>query len=182
MGPRNHEGRAVPGSITSMTSVEPPDFGLQIDGAKSRYSLAFLSAVCAQAGATMVETRQDEDVHAVDATVALGPSYVQVQLKCTWTPRESRNGMRIDLKPEWIEKWREKVIPTYIVGIVVPKSKLDWIEYSEKNVIHNTTAYWERFNPETTKSSIVLPHQNRLTPESLHQWNSDLASMFRGIK
>jgi hypothetical protein len=36
---------------------------------ESRYSLAYLYAMCSQAGYTTQETRQDEDIEAIDAWV-----------------------------------------------------------------------------------------------------------------
>lgn len=64
--------------------------GLGEDGAKSRYSQAYLSAVCSQSGHTLQEGRQDEDCWAVDTTVDLPAAPVLVQLKCTSSPKRRR--------------------------------------------------------------------------------------------
>lgn len=54
------------------------NFGLDDDKSKSRYSLSYLYAVCAQAGALVSETPQYSDVHTVDGTIAFDESFVRV--------------------------------------------------------------------------------------------------------
>lgn len=152
--------------------------GLTIDGAKSRYSQAYLSSICAQAGATMSEARQDEDVHAIDVKVDLQLQDVNVQLKCTQSPRKTKIGIRIDLEDGWITRWRLRLTPVYVVGIVVPSCQAQWIEHHDEATHHRTRAYWQKFDPRSDAKSIVLPYTNRLTAETLTQWREDLSASF----
>lgn len=158
----------------------PMHHGLSLSGAKSRYSLAFLFSVCAQAGATVIEVRQDEDVHALDAKVDLQIQDVGVQLKCTEAPNKTRHGIRIDLEEGWIARWRLRLTPVYVVGVVVPSCKTQWIEHHDEATHHRTLAYWQKFDPRSEAKSILLPYTNRLTAETLTEWRTDLNDDFGG--
>lgn len=154
-------------------------FGLGVDGAKSRYSQAYLSAICAQSGSVVYEGRQDEDCWAIDARVELIASDVAVQLKCTEAPNRTKVGIRIDLKDDWIEKWSLKRTPVYVVGVVVPVGQDDWIEHSlDETTVHNTAAYWARFDRTSTAKSITLPYANRFGIHTLDVWNDDVDDAF----
>jgi Domain of unknown function (DUF4365) len=82
---------------------------------KSRYSLSYLYAICAQAGLSAQETRQDEDIEAIDAWVNLVGAPVPVQCKCTSSPEETRAGYRVDFEDGWITSWKEQQLPVFIV-------------------------------------------------------------------
>lgn len=155
--------------------------GLGIDGAKSRYSQAYLSAVCSQSGHTLQEGRQDEDCWAVDTTVDSTAAPVLVQLKCTSSPRATRTGdYRISLKKHWVESWSEKQVPVYVMLVVVPPQQNEWIEQADEQTVHRTHAYWERFNPETHTKSIVLPRRQRFQASTLATWETQLNDVFSG--
>lgn len=154
---------------------------LDSNHAKSRYSLSYLFSVCAQAGRTATETRQDEDVHAVDAWVKLAGATVYVQLKCTEAPNRTATGIRVDFEDGWIEKWREEKLPVYIVLVVVPPGQTDWIEHLEdESTLHKAVAYWGRFDPESSKKSITLSLTDRLTLDTMDRWQQDVDDVFGG--
>ena len=154
--------------------------GLGDGGAKSRYSQSYLSSICSQSGHTLQEGRQDEDCWAVDTTVDLTAAPVLVQLKCTSSPALNKEGYRVDLKSEWVRKWTIKRVPVYVVLVVVPEVHGEWIEHLSDTTMHNTHAYWQRFEEGKHTSSIVLPHRHRFSSATLHVWEDQLDDVFGG--
>ncbi|BBZ19022.1 DUF4365 domain-containing protein [Mycolicibacterium gadium] len=155
--------------------------GLGVDGAKSRYSQAYLSAVCSQSGHTLQEGRQDEDCWAVDTTVDLTAAPVLVQLKCTSSPKGKRKGdYRIPLKAHWVDSWSTKMVPVYVMLVVVPTLQDEWIEQAGEQTVHRTHAYWERFDPKRHKKAIVLPRSQRFQASTLKTWEMQLNDVFAG--
>ena len=115
---------------------------------KSRYSLSYLYAMCAHAGYGAQETRQDEDVEAIDARVTLQGAAVPVQLKCTSSPEETQAGYRVDFEDGWITSWKQQRLPVFIVLVVVPKGHNPWIDHTlDTATLHRTAAFWGRFDP-----------------------------------
>lgn len=155
-------------------------FGLGANGAKSRYSQAYLSSICSQTGHTLQEGRQDEDCWAIDTTVDLTAASVLVQLKCTSSPLSTDGGYRVPLKTTWIEKWSAKQVPVYILLVVVPEVHDSWIEHVSEQTVHKTHAYWARFDPLVHDKSIVLPSAQRFSRETLATWETQLDDVFGG--
>ncbi|WP_103348897.1 hypothetical protein [Amycolatopsis sp. CA-128772] len=56
---------------------------LDANRAKSRFGVAYVRAVCSQAGVGFQETSPDEDVLAVDGCVEFEIAAARVQIKCT---------------------------------------------------------------------------------------------------
>ncbi|CAJ1505612.1 DUF4365 domain-containing protein [[Mycobacterium] burgundiense] len=155
--------------------------GLGVDGAKSRYSQAYLSAICSQSGHTLQEGRQDEDCWAVDTTVDLTAASVFVQLKCTSSPKAARGGgYRISLKQHWIDSWSAKMVPVYVMLVVVPPAQNEWIKQVDEQTVHRTHAYWERFDPNVHGKSIVLPKGQRFQASTLTAWETHVDDVFSG--
>lgn len=155
--------------------------GLGLDGAKSRYSQAYLSSICSQSGHTLQEGRQDEDCWAVDTTVDLTAASVLVQLKCTSSPKATRKGdYRIPLKQHWVDSWSSKMVPVYVMLVVVPPGQDEWIEQGDGQTVHRTHAYWERFDPKAHTKSIVLPKNQRFQASTLTTWETHLNDVFAG--
>ncbi|AUM17399.1 DUF4365 domain-containing protein [Rhodococcus ruber] len=154
------------------------DFGLGIDQSKSRYSLSYLYSLCAHAGCAVKATEQDSDVHAIDATVEFEEADVRVQLKCTESPKSTKSGFTVSLEDSWIRKWQRCHIPVYVVLVVVPKLRSGWVDYRTQDTVHNTHAYWERFDKTSTAKSIHIPIGNRFQSATLEKWHADLSSEF----
>ncbi|QSN52505.1 DUF4365 domain-containing protein [Mycobacteroides abscessus] len=155
--------------------------GLGLDGAKSRYSQSYLSAVCSQSGHTLQEGRQDEDCWAVDTTVDLTAASVFVQLKCTSSPTATHKGdYRIPLKQHWVDSWSVKMVPVYVMLVVVPPLQDEWIEQVSEQTLHRTHAYWERFDVTAHTKSIVVPKSQRFQASTLAAWETQLNDVFSG--
>lgn len=156
------------------------DYGLGIDSAKSRYSLSYLYAVCAQAGCTAIETPQDSDVHAIDGTIQFEEADVRVQLKCSSTMQMTAEFERIDLKENWIAKWKKAEIPVYVVLVVVPPEKTDWVSYRSDDTLHRTRAYWAEFDRSSVEKSIRIPRSQQFGVGTIHEWHSQMIDRFEG--
>lgn len=165
--------------MASTTKAVPrPTLGLPVDKAKSVYSLSYLDACCSQAGVGLTPTPQDKDTIAIDATVEFIEQPVRVQLKCTSSPRRTRAGFTVPLEQGWIDLWSTFVVPPYVVLVVVPKVQTGWISHSTDETTHHTAAYWQRFDPHSTKHSIQLPIANRLTHNTIRQWHQDTLNLY----
>jgi hypothetical protein len=137
--------------------------------------------MCAQAGYTAQETRQDEDVVAVDAWVTLRGGPVPVQLKCTSSPEQTKAGYRVDFEDGWITEWKQQRLPVFIVLVVVPKGQNRWIDHTIDTVtLHRAAAFWGPFDPASTAKSITLSRKDRLTADSFASWQKELDSVFEG--
>jgi hypothetical protein len=153
---------------------------LQDKGKKSRYSLAYLYSICAQSGYTAKEGRQDEDVHAIDASVKMRGADVYVQMKCTSSPESNSTGYRVDFEDGWITKWREEHLPVYIVLVVVPPEHHLWIDHtSVAETLHRSAAFWARFDPASKAMSITV--DKRLTVDTMSEWQDDVDELFAGL-
>ncbi|GAD87059.1 MULTISPECIES: DUF4365 domain-containing protein [Nocardia] len=162
----------------TVVAVPHPHYGLDLNGAKSRYSLSYLYAVCSQAGCTVIETPQDSDVHSIDATVQFEEGDVRVQMKCSSTHRMTGSQIRFQLKQQWIDKWRKYQGTTFVVLVLVPEHKADWVQYGDDETVHRTQAYWAEFDKSSTAKSIVIPRANRLDTSTLAKWHSAFAVGF----
>lgn len=87
---------------------------------KARYGVAFLRAVCAQAGVPMQETSPDEDVFAVDCTADFAEGPVFVQVKCTSTLALAGASASVALEDKWKERWARRLNPVYLLLVLVP--------------------------------------------------------------
>lgn len=162
----------------TVLAIPHPYYGLEPNSAKSRYSLSYLYAVCSQAGCTVKETAQDSDIHATDALVEFEEGDVRVQLKCSSALQMTGSHIRFPLKPRWIEKWKKYQGSMFVVLVVVPEEKADWVQYGDVETVHRTQAYWAKFDRSSTEKSIVIPRANRFNISALAEWHSEFATDF----
>lgn len=151
-----------------MTRVLPDDT------AKSRFSVAYLRLIAAQAGLTFDETSPDEDFLGVDAWLHGRRVSIPIQVKCTSSPRTTTGGFRLPVQARWFDRWKERAgTPVHLVYLVVPKVHTGWVRHLDDLTELDATAYWQRFDPAEHLKSIVFPTENRLTSETLAEWQSD---------
>lgn len=150
---------------------------------RGRYGVAYLHAICAQAGAQWTPTPPDEDRLAIDGAISLGPGSVNVQIKCTSGATLTGRQTTIPLEPTWVASWAEQVLaPTYVVVVKVPKSIPTWVAHDDARTLHRTGAFWARFDPARNAKSIVVPRSQRFTIETLHEWRRDLNDRYEQLK
>lgn len=144
---------------------------LSHETAMSRLSDAYVSALCAQIGCSVLPNRSDEDVEAVDLTLRRRGIDIAVQLKSTAAPAWRESGLYLPLKRSWVEAWRQRrSTPVYVIVLVVPESHDEWVRHPEKLTEIDGIAYWQRFDPETHVKSMYLPADQRLTGNALLDW------------
>src|ERR1700693_3373291 len=111
------------------TTAEPNPVGtLSPNGSKARFGVAYVRAVCSQAGFGFTETSPDEDILAVDGQVDFAMCPARVQIKCTGRFRLP-GGKTASWQAEesWWGHWHESRIPVYFVLVVVdPDDQLAW--------------------------------------------------------
>ncbi|RGP48485.1 hypothetical protein AWH04_09000 [Rhodococcus erythropolis] len=164
----------------SVTPWALPNWGLDENGAKSRYSLSFMDGLCAQAGLTVLPTQQDSDVHAIDMTVCFPESHAQVQLKCSSVKAMDGEEERIDLDDEWISKWSRSMLPVFIVLVVVPSDIRYWRVDAPRQTVHNAHAYWVQFDKTANRKSVLVPRAQRVTRKTLDEWHGIVLGGFGG--
>lgn len=150
---------------------------------RGRYGVAYVRAVCAQAGVSLVETSPDEDREAVDGAISLGLGSVNVQVKCTSTSELDAESTTIALKQSWVDSWTQQVLaPTFIIVVRVPPGIPDWIAHLNDGTMHRTAAHWAQFDPAQHTKSISVPRSQRFTIETLHQWRQELVDRFQQLR
>jgi len=152
-----------------------PDLApLTSNGAKARYGVAHLRAICSQAGVAFVEISVDEDVMAFDGLVSFADVDVRVQVKCT-------GGFRINggrtaswwAEEHWWQKWRTKN-PLYFVLVVMdPDVQPEWLDHRPDGTLHRAAAFWTRVDRAAASASVVVPKDQRLTAATLRLWYAE---------
>jgi hypothetical protein len=150
---------------------------LSTNGQRARYGVSYLRNVCAQAGVGVNETSPDEDVLAVDCDVVFREAAVRVQVKCTSGLTLAGKTKSWKLKPEWLRKWDESLVPVYFVLVVVPKAEPAWLSHPDDGTMHATAAFWQRV-PRSSGKSLSIPKTQRLTADTLDAWHADLLASF----
>ncbi|MFE5837265.1 DUF4365 domain-containing protein [Arthrobacter sp. NPDC056493] len=163
-----------------MSSAIPIGSTLSPNARKGRYGIAYFQNVCAQFGVGFDETSADEDVLAIDGTVQFPALPVRIQIKCTKKVFGPAGKLSWPVTEEWKTKWARNFGPAYFVVVQVPNDiPGDWIEYGGADITtHRSTAYWAKIDTSSMGGSISIHRTNRLTPDTLAQWNADLWSCF----
>jgi Domain of unknown function (DUF4365) len=156
-----------------------PTCTLTPNGQKARYGVSYVRNVCAQAGFGFNETSPDEDVLATDCDVQFAEGNVRVQVKCTSTLTIEGKTKSWRLKPSWLRRWEQSVLPVYFVLVVVPTKEPTWLEHSPNGTMHRTAAFWQRVLTDKLDSSISIPKKQRLTAATLNSWHHDLMAVFQ---
>ncbi|MET7967564.1 DUF4365 domain-containing protein [Micromonospora sp. NPDC005305] len=151
------------------------------NGCKARFGVAYLRAICSQAGVGFTETSIDEDVLAIDGKVEFAVADARVQVKCTGKFRI--NGGDTATWPadeQWWKKWHNSGVPVYFVLVVMdPDDQPDWLDHRVDGTMHRTAAFWVRVDKMSQASGITVPKSQRLTADTLRQWSSDVDACFQ---
>src|SRR5687768_16882211 len=92
---------------------------LSANGSKARFGVAYVRAVCSQAGVGFKETSIDEDVLAIDGEIDFAVAAARVQIKCTGQFRINGGGDTATwpAEPAWWTKWHRSKVPVYFVVV-----------------------------------------------------------------
>jgi hypothetical protein len=149
------------------------------NGAKARFGVAYVRAVCAQAGVGLSEPSPDEDVLASDAYIAFREAPASVQVKCTSQFRIKGGATATwPAEVEWREKWKESMLPVYFVLVVVGADRSTWLDHREDATGLSAAAFWVRIDPLSEARGITVPKSQRLTADTLQEWSSDVKAAF----
>lgn len=153
---------------------------LDANGAKARFGVAYLRAVCSQAGVGFDETSPDEDVLAVDGLIKFEIAPAMVQVKCTGQFRV--NGGPTATWPAevtWREKWHKCKLPVYFVLVIVdPDDQVQWLHHHDEGTLQRAAAFWVRVNELSDGSGIKVSKSHRLTADTLREWAADVDACF----
>jgi Domain of unknown function (DUF4365) len=164
-----------------MGSDQPADVAtLGANGAKARFGVAYLRAVCSQAGVGFNETAIDEDVLAIDGEVQFAVAPARVQVKCTGRFRiEGGETASWPAESAWWEKWKKSCLPVYLVLLVVdPDDRLLWLDHRSDGTFQCAAAFWVRVDKTADGASVQIPKKQRLTADTLKLWAADVEACF----
>ena len=103
---------------------------------------------------------------------------MRVQVKCTSGLTIGGKTKSYALKPEWLRKWDESLVPVYFVIVVVPKQEKTWLAHQADGTLHRTAAFWQRVPRASDEEGVSIPRDQRLTVKTLATWHSELRAAF----
>jgi hypothetical protein len=153
---------------------------LDSNRAKSRFGIAYVRAVCSQAGVGFQETSPDEDVLAVDGSVEFELAPARVQVKCTGQFRLKGGPTATwPIDDSWRRHWTRSGVPVYFVLVIVdPDDQVSWLHHQDEATLHRAAAFWVRVDTLPERQNITVPKTQRLTAETLPLWAEDVEARF----
>ncbi|MDT8913729.1 DUF4365 domain-containing protein [Amycolatopsis sp. PS_44_ISF1] len=152
--------------------------------AKSRFGVAYVRAVCSQAGVGFDETSPDEDVLAVDGSVEFEFAPARVQVKCTGQFRiKGGTTATWPVDGTWRRRWKRSGVPVYFVLVIVdPDEPASWLHHQDTATLHRAAAFWVRVDAIEEEQNIVVPKTQRFTADTLRVWAADVEASFDGSR
>lgn len=163
----------------TLSGLSMPSSSMSLDTCKARYGIAYVRAICSQAGVPFNENEQDEDVLAIDCEVKFPQASVRVQVKCTSRWRITGKSISWPVEDKWVRKWEANEVPVYFVVVIVPARLDQWLRHDPSGTFHRTAAYWVRLQRGTITTRVKVPKEQRLTAATIADWHRDLLSVFR---
>jgi hypothetical protein len=135
---------------------------------KEKFSKALTLAIATEGGFTIGEWNVDKD--GVDVTLRSNALMVDIQLKCTQSPRTTRDGYSYDLDVKTYDKLSdpERSAPAYLVLVIVPTDLSNWVTHYSHETLLACHAYWATFElekiarPNKVTTAVPLPREQRL--------------------
>lgn len=134
---------------------------------KEQFSVAYVHAIATRSRYTIHGWKVDKD--GVDVTLRHRGLMVDMQLKCTCSPKLITGGFSFPLDTKTYDKLRdpERSAPGYLGLMIAPKNVDDWILQDPKKLLMACRGYWARIqdlqDPATGKTkSIQIPETNVL--------------------
>lgn len=161
-------------------SSHSPPATLSPTTAKSRFGVAYMRAICSQAGIGFAETSPDEDVLAIDGEVQFDIASARVQVKCTGQFRINHGKTASwPVTPEWRDKWTNCCVPVYFVLVIVDPDVQDrWLDHHDDSTLHRAAAFWTRVDTMSKTLKLAVPKSQRLTAKTLTTWADDVSKIF----
>ena len=155
---------------------------------KEEFSRAYLLAVATRGGFTLAVWNVDKD--GVDATLRRGGLMVDIQLKCTRSPRGGNDYYTYDLDVPTYDKLRDaqRSAPGYMALMIVPQDINLWLMHEPEKLLMSCHAYWARLQDEAAPrgvrtTAVKIPRTQQLNTSALEQMFKDsLNRLTSGIK
>jgi len=150
---------------------------MDLNAQKQEFSVAWLTAVAAAAGFSLIRPAVDDD--SVDAVVFTGKSQytarpeIHVQLKASAMDAMHADGLHFALpQKNYDDLCRPTLVPHILVVLRVPSEPSAWLIQNEVDMLLRHCAWWTTLrgmpaNANATSTTVVLPRERVLTPQSL---------------
>lgn len=157
---------------------------LDANRAKSRFGVAYVRAVCSQAGVGFQEGSPDEDVLAIDGNIDFEIAPARVQVKCTGKFRiKGGSTATWPIDESWVQHWKRSGLPVYFVLVIVdPDDQVSWLQHQDEATLHRAAAFWVRVDTLPDGQNIVVPKAQRLTADTLRLWAAEVEASFGGSR
>ncbi|MFE3626092.1 DUF4365 domain-containing protein [Streptomyces goshikiensis] len=139
---------------------------------KEQVSRAYVHALATQGGYTICDWNVDKD--GVDVTLRSRGLMVDIQLKCTQSPRVVRSGYSFDLDVETYDKLRdpERSAPGHLALLIVPPDIGRWVIHQPDSIVLSCHGYWASLYglgkaTGTSSTAISLPEHQELTAKAM---------------
>jgi hypothetical protein len=148
--------------------------------AQGRFGVAYVQALCAQAGFGHDVTTADEDVRAIDGHVHFNVGSCAYQVKCTTKSFGTKTqSLSWPIEDWWVTRWAQAMMPVYFIVVRV-KTQANWVQHpADLNTLLEASAYWTQIDATAKKKSIVVPSGQRLTADILREWAAERYNAFR---
>ncbi|WP_226961289.1 MULTISPECIES: DUF4365 domain-containing protein [Streptomyces] len=152
---------------------------LDASAAKGRYGVAYVRSIFSQAAVGFNETSPDEDAIAVDGSLEFAIAAARVQVKCSSQFKIAGKSATWNSELHWRESWATSRVPVYFILVILEHNDAsNWIQHHATGTDHKAAAFWVRVNEVTPSDKIVVPKTQRLTVETLTQWEKEVNSCF----
>ncbi|MBL1102657.1 DUF4365 domain-containing protein [Streptomyces coffeae] len=139
---------------------------------KEQVSRAYVHALATQGGYTICDWNVDKD--GVDVTLRSRGLMVDIQLKCTQSPRAFRGGYSFDLDVETYDKLRdpERSAPGHLALLIVPPDIGRWVTHQPEAIVLTCHGYWASLQgmgeaSGSVTTAIHLPEHQPLTVKAM---------------
>ncbi|MFJ9213503.1 DUF4365 domain-containing protein [Streptomyces sp. NPDC102264] len=139
---------------------------------KEQVSRAYVHVLATQGGYTICDWNVDKD--GVDVTLRSRGLMVDIQLKCTQSPRITRGGYSFDLDVETYNKLRdpERSAPGHLALLIVPPDIGRWVTHQPESIILACHGYWASLHGMgdangSVSTAINLPEHQSLTVKAM---------------
>ncbi|MFC4606868.1 DUF4365 domain-containing protein [Streptomyces maoxianensis] len=139
---------------------------------KEQVSRAFVHALATQGGYTLCDWNVDKD--GVDVTLRSRGLMVDIQLKCTQSPRTVRSGYSFDLDVETYDKLRdpERSAPGHLALLIVPPDIGRWVTHQPDSIVLACHGFWASLYGRgqaggSSTTAIHLPEHQELTVKAM---------------
>jgi hypothetical protein len=152
---------------------------LSDNGCKARYGVAYVQALCSQAGVGFDEVSVDEDVIAIDGSIQFDIAAARVQIKATSQFTIAGKSASWPVEIHWRDAWSRSKVPVYFVLVIIdPKTRMDWLRHSNTGTLHRAAAYWTRVDLNCPANRIKIDKYQRLEVPTFHTWYADVLASF----